>query len=637
MVGIDDVLEGRYRITKRLAEGGMGCVFLAQHLADKRRVAVKVLHTELATDVEVADCFLREARRAGQLGHANLVESVDVGYTGDRVPYVVFEYLKGSPLANEIGRLGGLAVARAIRIAMQIANGMHAAHEGGIVHRHLTSDNILVSDDPSPDYVKVIDFGSKLVGTPEAIAPEQVKNPGTVDRRADIYALGIILYEMLTGQRPKKGRVALDQAGIPIGLAELITDRMLAKDPAARPQTMSEVAATLETLTTRQNSRAMLRPSPRRPSESAPFPRGRVSLLDTAAHPVQPPSQPVAIYAILGLSVVLVALVIAWGLKSSTKTAVQSPIAEQLPPQPSPAAAAEIAPPMTVKPAAQVAVSIESDVPSSHVMFRRRVAAAPMVGEVMSNQVVELVEVSAPGYKTERYWLTLDRPTHLKAHLVKGTGLDEASEEATLVALGEHGAPEVVATAPIVDPSRMPATKAPVVAKAPPSPPTVAPRRIGRNAEPPPQVVAAVPETVAEAAPPPPAPPPPAPVAESAPAPSADVGQHIVAPAPVALAPIAATAPRNISPAAFKALRTSGNEEIAAPSTVAQQMGRDSKSRISAAVKACVSASGEVTQVSLIKSSGYPEYDQLLLGGVHAWRFKSGEAVCSAIAFAFKL
>src|SRR6478609_1008760 len=211
VVKTGDLVEGRYRIIKTLGEGGMGTVFLAEHALIKRKVAVKILHADLAADATVVERFMNEARAAGTLGHPNIVESTDMGFTHDRVPYIVYEYLEGTLLTDEIYRVGGLPVRRAVRIADQIASALSAAHNANIIHRDLKSDNIFLTDkDEALDHVKVLDFGvsrfleleeaqrNMIVGTPEFMAPEQITSPETVDKRADIYALGVILYEMLT-------------------------------------------------------------------------------------------------------------------------------------------------------------------------------------------------------------------------------------------------------------------------------------------------------------------------------------------------------------------------------------------------------------------------------------------------------
>ena len=271
-----DTVEGRYRIIRELDQGGMGSVFLAEHVLIKRRVAIKVLKPELAEDSDVIERFMNEARAAGTLGHPNIVESTDMGFTREGVPYIVFEYLEGSLLTDEIYRVGGMPVRRAVRIARQIASALHAAHHAGVIHRDLKSDNVFLTDkEEASDHVKVLDFGisrfleaeddrsgkrSLIMGTPQFMAPEQITAPDNVDKRADIYALGVILYEMLTARRPFNNDdndalvndiltalpPPLNLADCPPGLQEMLFSKMLAKDPAERYSTMKDVEGALE-------------------------------------------------------------------------------------------------------------------------------------------------------------------------------------------------------------------------------------------------------------------------------------------------------------------------------------------------------------------------------------------------------
>ncbi len=274
-----DVIEGRYRIIKVIGEGGMGTVYQAEHVLIHRKVAVKLLHPEYATDADVIERFMNEARAAGTLGHPNIVESTDMGFARDEMPYIVFEYLEGSPLSDEVYRLRGLTIRRALRIAHQIASALESAHAAGIIHRDLKSDNVILTHrDEVPDHVKVIDFGisrftemehisgggkkrAQVMGTPEFMAPEQMTTPEAVDARADIYALGVVLYEMLAGRTPfindndtealvhkilLEEPPPIDRKEIPPGLNTIIFERFLAKDPAKRFQSMKDVKAALE-------------------------------------------------------------------------------------------------------------------------------------------------------------------------------------------------------------------------------------------------------------------------------------------------------------------------------------------------------------------------------------------------------
>ena len=270
----DEIVEGRYRIIRKLADGGMGTVFLAEHVLIKRRVALKLLHTELAADSAMVKRFMNEAAAAGMLGHANIVESTDMGFTGDGVPYIVFEYLEGCLLTEEVYRLGGLPVRRALQLASQIASALEAAHSAQIAHLDLKSDNVFLVSRAEPlDHAKVLDFGISrfmaadtdktqrgvLMGTPEFMAPEQITTPDLVDGRADIYALGVLLYEMLTARRPfvhDDPRVLLHKIvhepapalgrSVPASLEHLLFDRMLAKSRDHRIQSMREVKVILD-------------------------------------------------------------------------------------------------------------------------------------------------------------------------------------------------------------------------------------------------------------------------------------------------------------------------------------------------------------------------------------------------------
>jgi serine/threonine-protein kinase len=550
VVKTGDVVEGRYRIIKTLGEGGMGTVFLAEHALIKRRVAIKVLHPELATDANVIERFMNEARAAGTLGHPNIVESTDMGFTTNHVPYIVFEYLEGSLLTDEIYRVGGLPVRRAVRIAQQIASALQAAHNAGIVHRDLKSDNIFLTDkDDAIDHVKVLDFGisrfletddeqtrrGMVMGTPEFMAPEQITAPDSVDRRADIYALGVILYEMLTARRPFSNdedprallhRIVhnepppMQRPEVPHALCEMILNRQLAKDPSDRFQSMNDVEAALDAFTThgdipRRRSRPIAVPNadvarysdtiPRpMPSADTPYPGVRLSELqamtpqDVVSLPPAPAQKkPYLLYGLAAAGLLIGILGVAVGLKSggSQKHAAAPPPA----PAPAPLPAAAPPAPREVTPA-KIEVTLEANVPNARVTFRRRVTASPTTMQILPSNIVELVEVSAPGHKTLRYWLTFDRPTKLVAQLTKGSGAREATEEQTLIALGEvKAAPEAkvvetpkaqpaAATAPVrTGPSPVSVAIATATAAPTPKPeraaePKPVPRKIGRAA-----------------------------------------------------------------------------------------------------------------------------------------------------------
>ena len=254
----------------------MGTVFLAEHMLIKRRVAIKLLHAELAADHAMVHRFLNEASAAGILGHPHIVESTDMGFTRERVPYIVFEYLEGCLLTEELRRLGGLPLRRALVIARQIASALEAAHHARIAHLDLKSDNVFLTQrGDTLDHAKLLDFGISrfmaadsevtqpgvLMGTPEFMAPEQVTSPGSVDCRADIYALGVLLYEMLAGRCPFENvdprhvlRRIVHEPPPPLGrpvpaaLERLLFDGLLVKSRDQRLQTMGEITIVLDAL-----------------------------------------------------------------------------------------------------------------------------------------------------------------------------------------------------------------------------------------------------------------------------------------------------------------------------------------------------------------------------------------------------
>jgi serine/threonine protein kinase len=310
VVNVGDNIDGRYHVLAMIADGGMGTVFLAEHMLIKRRVAVKVLHHDLAGDRDMIQRFMNEASAASKLGHPNIVESTDMGFTRDHIPFIVFEYLEGALLTEEIYRVGGLSVRRALRIAKQIASALEAAHAANIVHLDLKSDNVfLVDKDGTSDHAKVLDFGIArftepdrattqrdiVMGTPEFMSPEQVTSPDHVDARSDVYALGVVLYEMLAARRPFAGedpRLLLHRivhelppplraGSAPPELERIIFEKLLAKDPADRFSSMHDVGAALD---------AVLRDL--RTAESIPPPlpmRNEPTPLSQIANPVAVP------------------------------------------------------------------------------------------------------------------------------------------------------------------------------------------------------------------------------------------------------------------------------------------------------------------------------------------------------------
>ncbi|MCP4676022.1 MAG: protein kinase [Deltaproteobacteria bacterium] len=271
MGGIDysgQTIDGRYRIVRILGKGGMGAVYLGQHVVIGKQVAIKFLHAEFARKESMVRRFYREARTAAAIGHKNIIDVMDVGVSKEGEPYLVMEYLEGESLSSLLARSGQIDLAAACGILEPTLLALSAAHEKGIVHRDLKPDNIFMVHQPGEaPAVKLIDFGiskftedtgqtkltqtGALVGTPAYMSPEQAKGVGDVDHRADLYSIGVILYEMLTSALPYVGEhynqlivnlLTSDPrpprevyAGFPAEAEDLVL-RTLSKDPAKRPQ-----------------------------------------------------------------------------------------------------------------------------------------------------------------------------------------------------------------------------------------------------------------------------------------------------------------------------------------------------------------------------------------------------------------
>jgi hypothetical protein len=267
------ILLGKYRVEHVLGTGGMAVVIAATHVHLLDRVAIKVLLPELAAAPEVAMRFLREAQAAVRLKGEHVARVIDVGALASGLPYIVMEHLDGHDLAAEIARRGPLPAGEAVDHVLQVCEAMAEAHGLGIVHRDLKPANCFLTRRPggSP-LVKVLDFGiSKapveadhqltrthaVMGTPAYMSPEQLRASRDVDARSDIWSLGVVLHECLTGRRPFDGdtlsavclKVAVDPLPpLPAYVARelaAVVERCLAKEPAARFATVGELAAAL--------------------------------------------------------------------------------------------------------------------------------------------------------------------------------------------------------------------------------------------------------------------------------------------------------------------------------------------------------------------------------------------------------
>ena len=215
---------GSYQIVRKLGKGGMGVVYLGQHTLLGRRAAIKVLLPELSARPDIVNRFFNEARAVTSINDPGLVQVFDFGYHSDGSAFIVMEYLDGEPLDCRLARLGTLPVTEALRLCRQIASSLAAAHAQHIIHRDLKPENIFLVHDgevASGERSKILDFGiaklsdehsgkakthtGMLMGTPMYMSPEQCRGLAGIDHRSDIYALGCVLFHLLTGRTPFEG------------------------------------------------------------------------------------------------------------------------------------------------------------------------------------------------------------------------------------------------------------------------------------------------------------------------------------------------------------------------------------------------------------------------------------------------
>jgi eukaryotic-like serine/threonine-protein kinase len=352
-----EIVGGKYRLIRFLAAGGMGSVYEAQHTVVKRRVAVKFLRADLAVERASLSRFQREAQAAGALESEHIAAALDFGIAGDGSPFIVMEYLVGESLASLLEREKRLPIGRAADLVAQACRGVETAHASGIVHRDLKPQNLFVARrQDGTDLVKVLDFGvakleaedqgagttrtGTVLGTPAYMSPEQARGEKLIDHRSDVYSLGAILYELLSGEKPHPGdspnavlyhiatHAPVPLAGlVPELPAELVAsiEKAIAKDMGERQPSAAALAEELRAFSVREVHPApKVEPSSHAAEGSSPTvlasghaPSLAVSAVDTA-RPSAPGKARSGLATAIGWGAVGAAVTVAIGWASRT-------------------------------------------------------------------------------------------------------------------------------------------------------------------------------------------------------------------------------------------------------------------------------------------------------------------------------
>ena len=378
-IGPGAVVAGKYRIDALVGEGGMGVVFAAPHEHLDERVALKVLRPSFAASKQATLRFLREARATAKLKNGHVTRVLDVDTLPDGTPYLVMELLEGEDLSSALERTGPLPVADAVRYVLDACEAVAEAHALGIVHRDLKPANLFVVRAPHT-HVKVLDFGisrimagssvkrgvetgaNAIIGTPSYMAPEQHVRADSADERTDVFALGVILYELLTQRRPWEGdaspviyalmmtsepaSIAERRPDVPAALTEIVK-RCLKLEPAERFPSVRDLASALAPLIDARFPESGSRLVAPAPSTQAPVSR-------PAIEPAPPPKRRTAMLVAAGIGAfALIAIAIVFAARSPEPTHPSSGVGGPLPPPPTvetsaPPSLPELPPPPTV-------------------------------------------------------------------------------------------------------------------------------------------------------------------------------------------------------------------------------------------------------------------------------------------------
>jgi eukaryotic-like serine/threonine-protein kinase len=456
---VGSILDGKYELIKLLGEGGMGAVYEATHLLIGRRLAVKFLHVQYATNQEVITRFQREAQAASKIQHEHIIEVTDMGATADKTPYIVMEYLEGRDIKALLGEVGPLPPRRASHIMLQALSGLQAAHDVEIIHRDLKPENIyVINKSGNPDYVKLLDFGiskfrslegegvkgltqtGTVLGTPYYMSPEQARGDQNISTRSDIYAMGVILYQMLSGQLPFDApnynalliKILTEEPpdlltlnpDIPVEMVDAVRKAM-SRNPADRFQDCVEFQQVLRPFapgsfgTMDQHLSMASRTAIQAALSKTQTP------LETVHGKAAAPGGNRKIAIIAGAAVAAVGIVLAvlfaagvFGAKAPPPVPVPVPVAVAAQPVAPVAKPAE--PPSAPKPATEtVHLRVAATPAEAAVKIDGTAGKNPFDGPVVKDGAVHTVEISAAGFETQTAQVSFDRDQELSYALEK--------------------------------------------------------------------------------------------------------------------------------------------------------------------------------------------------------------------------
>lgn len=457
---IGHVLSGLYRVTGRIGEGGMGTVYNALHVHLNKPFAVKVLADRIAKNRDAVERLRQEAQAASSIDHDNIVDVVSFDATPDGRVYLVMELLDGTSLGDLVDR-GPMDLDRALPIHYQLCDAIGAAHDNGIVHRDLKPDNVFIVRKAEADFVKVLDFGiskvkskeaeqvrmtktGQLMGTPLYMSPEQAKGEMSVDHRADIYSMGVMLYEMLAGRPPFEGgnyfqllwkhgnEVPLPlhevRASVPASVSDAVM-RSLSKDPADRFQSTAQFRAALV------GAAPSITTSPER-LVSLPPPVARVSV------PPPPPASNKAPWAIAALCLVFAIGGVSAAMLQDDSDSPEGEVTSAQPPSEAEPSEPDIEPEIEVSPEVGVLPTAEVAPQLVEVRFESEPSGARVTrtdtGEELGRTPFALDIVQGDAFE-----VTFRRPRH------RSQRVDVVVEEGAFVRGNLRPAPAVMSSIPM--------------------------------------------------------------------------------------------------------------------------------------------------------------------------------------------